>query len=459
MKINFRFLTFILISTLLIPNQFVSSQNSVVDGYKGIWFTLGQYSEYGDKYSGGLGTYTADHIPITIYSPEVRKTFFVYGGTTGADERHLLIMISYFDHRTHKVPKPVIVYDKKGVNDPHDNAALSIDEKGFIWVFISGRSRLRPGFIFKSTRPFSIDSFEIIKEGEMTYPQPWRVKGKGFLYLLTKYTNGRELYWTTSLDGKEWAPDQKLAGMGGHYQVTNMYGDKLVSVFNYHPGGNVDKRTNIYAVQTGDMGKTWTTIGGKVINPPLSDPHNEALIRDYEAEKKLVYINDLNFDAEGNPVILAIISNDYRPGPRGDPREWMIIHWKNERWNFHKVCESTHNYDMGSLYTEGRSWMIIGPTEPGPQKYGTGGEIAMWISKDEGVNWEKRRNLTENSERNNSYVRRPVNADKGFYAFWADGDADKFSESHLHFSNKRGNKVWELPYIMKSAFIKPNLIK
>jgi hypothetical protein len=27
-------------------------------GYCGIWFTLGQFSEYGDKYSGGLGTYT-----------------------------------------------------------------------------------------------------------------------------------------------------------------------------------------------------------------------------------------------------------------------------------------------------------------------------------------------------------------------------------------------------------------
>ena len=25
------------------------------DGYRGIWFTLGQFSEYGDKYSGGLG--------------------------------------------------------------------------------------------------------------------------------------------------------------------------------------------------------------------------------------------------------------------------------------------------------------------------------------------------------------------------------------------------------------------
>src|SRR5919206_382540 len=63
-----------------------------VDGYRGIWFELGQKSEYGDKYSGGLGTYTANHVPIAIYAPKVGKTFFVYGGTTNADERHLLCM-------------------------------------------------------------------------------------------------------------------------------------------------------------------------------------------------------------------------------------------------------------------------------------------------------------------------------------------------------------------------------
>lgn len=62
-----------------------SLNNQKMDGYKGIWFTLGQFSEYGDKYSGGLGTYTAKHIPLSIYSPEADKTFFVYGGTTGSD--------------------------------------------------------------------------------------------------------------------------------------------------------------------------------------------------------------------------------------------------------------------------------------------------------------------------------------------------------------------------------------
>jgi len=146
---------------------------------------------------------------------------------------------------------------------------------------------------------------------------------------------------------------------------------KLVSVFNYHPGGDVDKKNKyLCSPKQMIMAKHGKTIDGKVINPPLTDHHNDALIHDYESEHKLVYINDLNFDKEGNPVILAIISRDFRPGPGGDPREWTIIHWKNGKWNFSKVCESSHNYDMGSLYVEKDLWRIIGPTEPGPQKYG-----------------------------------------------------------------------------------------
>lgn len=444
---------------LLLVTIGAKAQNNKVNGYRGIWFTLGQFSEYGDKYSGGLGTYTSSHIPIAIYAKQVHKTFFVYGGTTDKNERHLLIMLSYYDHKKHTVPKPVIVYDKKGVDDPHDNAALSIDNKGYIWVFVSGRNTTRPGLIFKSRKPYDINGFEKIKEGEMTYPQPWWTNDKGFIYLFTKYTKGRELYWTTSEDGETCVPEQKLAGMGGHYQVSNMWNGKLVSVFNYHPGGNVDKRTNIYLLQTKDMGKTWTTVEGKVMQTPLTDAHSEALVKDYEQEGKLVYLNDLNFDKEGNPVILAVISRDFKPGPKGAPREWMIIHWKDGKWNFHKVCESTHNYDMGSLYIEKNRWQIIGPTEAGPQRYGTGGEIALWESTNEGKNWKRKKMLTQHSPRNHSYARRPLYAQPDFYSFWADGNADTLSESKLYFCNKKGNKVFVLPYNMEKDFEKPVLLK
>jgi hypothetical protein len=448
---------FVITAILLIVTSTMFAQNKTANGYKGIWFTLGQFSTYGDKYSGGLGTYTSSHIPIAIYSPQVNKTFFVYGGTTAKDEKHLLIMLSYYDHNRKRVPKPFIVYDKAGVDDPHDNASICIDDKGHIWVFVSGRNTSRPGIILKSRRPYEIDDFEKMKEDEMTYPQPWWID-KGFLYLFTKYTKGRELYWSTSNDGRTWAPEQKLAGMGGHYQVSNAWNGKVVTVFNYHPGGNVDKRTNLYLVQSTDKGKTWMTIEGKTIKTPLTDKRSEAIIKDYESEGKLVYLNDVNFDKDGNPVILAVISRDFKPGPQGNPHEWTIIRWKDGKWHFDKVCESTHNYDMGSLYIEKDDWKIIGPTEAGPQPYGTGGEMALWESKDGGQVWNKKKKLTQNSERNHSYARRPLQAHPDFYSFWADGNASTFSPSTLYFSDKKG-RVFVLPYEMQNDFEKPVRLK
>lgn len=436
-----------------------NAQNLKLDGYKGIWFTLGQFSEFGDKYSGGLGTYTANHLPVAIYAAKAQKTFFVYGGTTQQDKRHLLIMISYFDHRKKRVPKPVIVWDKMGVDDPHDNASLSIDQNGYLWVFVSGRGKIRPGLIFKSRQPYNIDAFEKIREAEITYPQPWATEANGFLTLFTKYTNGRELYWSTSPDGKTWVPDQKLAGMGGHYQITNMRGNTLVTAFNYHPGGDVDKRTNLYVMKTADGGKTWQTMGGEILQTPLTNPYGPALVKDYAAEAKLVYLNDLNFDQAGHPIVLAVIGKSAKPGPNNGPREWVVIHWKGSHWEFHKVCESTHNYDMGSIYIEPKLWRIIGPTAAGPQQYGTGGEMVLWESSDEGGTWTNIRNLTENSPRNHAYARRPLHANPDFYSFWADGDADKFSVSKLYFTNQKADKVWVFPFEMQKEFAKPRRVR
>jgi hypothetical protein len=72
-----------------------------------------------------------------------------------------------------------------------------------------------------------VAAFELIRQDEITYPQPWYVPGQGFFLLFTKYTNGRELYWQTSSNGLHWSPHQKLAGIGGHYQVSGVYRAKF----------------------------------------------------------------------------------------------------------------------------------------------------------------------------------------------------------------------------------------
>ena len=426
-----------------------------VAGYHGIWFTLGQFSDYGDKYSGGLGTYTAKHLPLAVYTLEANKTFFVYGGAKDG-KRHLLAMASYYDHARHVVPRPTIVHDKGGVDDPHDNSSIALDEDGYVWVFVSGRGRSRPGFKYRSIEPYSVEAFEQVTEEEMTYPQPWWVEGKGFLHLFTKYTGVRELYWNTSPDGRSWGAHQKLAGMGGHYQISCRREKRICTAFNMHPDGKVDVRTNLYFVQTDDMGRVWRTVEGVPIATPMTAPHCPALVRDFQAEGRLVYVKDIDLDAQGNPVILVLTSADHKPGPSGDPRIWNVAHWTEGKWEFRDVTHSTHNYDMGSLYIEADGlWRVIAPTEPGPQHWGTGGEMAMWVSTNQGIEWRKVKALTTGIRFNHAYARRPVNAHPDFYAFWADGNPDSRSESRLYFTNQTGDAVWILPDTMRSDFERP----
>lgn len=443
-----------------IPGQDASDCQPRMEGFRGIWFDLGQRSEYGSKYSGGLGTYTAKHRPLAIHAPSVRRTFFVYGGTTDRDRRHLLALASYYDHDRRLLAQPVIVHDKGGVNDPHDNPSLTIDGKGHLWIFVSGRGRSRPGFIYRSRSPYSIDCFDQVAEGEFTYPQPWWISLRGLLHLFTKYTDGRELYWNRSDQGGVWTPARKLAGMGGHYQMSIEQDGRVATAFNMHPEGEVDRRTNLYYVETHDFGETWMDVRGRRVDPPLTDNHTSALVRDYRAENRLVYLKDMIFDRAGNPLLLVITSEDHRPGPHKFPRQWTLASYSGDSWDFSEITQASHNYDMGSLFVkpDGRL-KLIAPTGTGPQPYGTGGEIELWESADGGIRWERVRTVTRGSERNHGYVRIPRNAHPDFFAFWADGNPEEMSISNLYFTNARGDRVWMMPYEGTSRYLEPVLLR
>lgn len=452
-----------------------------VDGYRGIWFSLGQYYApgkgkepyakasrqpvfpYGDKYSGGLGTYTAKHTPLAIYSKRANKTFFVFGGTTNADARHLLCMIAYYDHATGKVPKPVVVHDKQGVDDPHDNPSLAIDDDGHLWVFVSGRGKVRPGFKYRSRKLLSINAgFDLVTEEEMTYPQPHFVPRHGWVHLFTKYTGLRELYWETSDDGVTWSPDRKLAGIrepgdsrGGHYQTSARFGKRIGTFFNRHPAGNVDRRTDLYYVQTDDLGKSWQTVDGRELSTPLAEVNSPARVIDYASQGRNVYLKDMDFDASGNPVLLYVTSAGHEPGPPNDPRKLHVVRWDGGRWIDSTICSTDHNYDMGSLYLEVDAWRVYIPAVKGPQPYHGGGELAIWQSTDQGHSWEKSQQITRGSPRNHNYARRPIGATDPFFAFWSDGDPTELSRCYLYFADSTGTQVFRLPYEMKEQFATP----
>ena len=187
--------------------------------------------------------------------------------------------------------------------------------------------------------------------------------------------------------------------------------------------------------------------------------NNAALVHDYEREGLLVYLKDIRFDERGRPVILFVTSRGYASGPENDPRTWQTARWTGQRWQIRPVTTSGNNYDMGPLYLEeDGTWRIIAPTEPGPQRYNPGGEVAMWVSEDQGATWQKVEQLTSNSLYNHTYVRRPVNAHPDFYAFWADGHGRQPSKSRLYFSTREG-AVYRLPPQMEGAFARPERVR
>ena len=450
--------------------QTAAAANPKDTGYRGIWY-MNQPSgdEYKYKYSGGLGTYCAKHKPFAVYCPKANKTFFCYGGAAKDSNRKLVHMVSYFDHETKTVPRPTILLDKK-TGDAHDNPVISVDDKGFVWIFSTSHGTSRPSYIHRSVRPYDIGQFELIKATRaagdkrkpitnFSYMQAWRISGKGFMCFFTKYNwpAARTICYMTSADGISWSQWRRLAAIEkGHYQISAAGRKRAGSAFNYHPKDKgLNWRTNLYYVETADGGKTWRSAAGEAISLPLTRPDNAALVCDYRTKGLNVYLKDISYDADDRPIVLYLTSGGYQAGPGNNPRTWTIARWTGRRWDIRAITTSDNNYDMGSLYIEpGGALRIIAPTQKGPQPFNPGGEVAMWSSRDSGDTWKPAGQLTANSPRNHTYVRRPVNAHKDFYALWADGHGRKPSESDLYFCDKKG-VVYRLPRKMERDFAKP----
>jgi len=183
-----------------------------------------------------------------------------------------------------------------------------------------------------------------------------------------------------------------------------------------------------------------------------------ALVHDYRSEHRNVYMKDLAFDSAGRPVILYVTSGGWESGPKNDPRIWQTARWTGSEWDIQGTITSDNNYDSGSLYVERDDlWRIIGPTQPGPQRYNPGGEVAVWTSGDQGRTWTMEAQLTHDSRYNHTYCRKPIDAHPDFYAFWADGNAREKSESRLYFTNRDGTHVWRLPVKMTGDFARPEI--
>lgn len=442
-------------STIVAGEPFTLAED---DGYRGLWYANQKTGDaYVYKYSGGMGTYPQQHLPIAIFAPTVNKTFFVYGGSPPGKQRGLH-MVSYFDHATGSVPRPRILLDKQ-TDDAHDNPVLSIDRQGYLWVFSNAHGAGRPAYIHRSAEPYAIDRFQHVLTTNFSYGQPWAMDDGRLLLMHTRYVGGkRQMFVMSSADGFTWNEPRLLARVAqGHYQVSWSDGKRVATMFNYHPNkGGLNARTNLYYMVSDDGGNLWHNAAGQPLTLPLEEADNPARVFDYESDQRLVYLKQLLFDKQGHPLMMYLTSGGFEPGPQSDPRTWHLARWDGQSWQRSDITMSDHNYDYGSLYLEADdTWRLIAPTAPGAQPYGTGGQMEMWTSRDRGRIWNKLKSLTHDEKFNHSYARQPLAAQPDFYALWGSGDTHRPSESALYFTDREGSHVWQLPVKMQTDTASP----
>lgn len=419
------------------------------DGFRGVWYmNQPQKDQFKYKYSGGLATYPQQLAPIAVYSPKANKTFFTFGASAGKIGKGLLDAVSFFDHATGEVANPVVLVERPS-NDAHCNPTLALDYGGRIWVFCNAHGTGAPAYIYRSREPFSIEAFDLVREENFSYSQVWPVQGQGLVWISTHYNDGRRRVFSSLIDpaGPTFSEPKQLLDIElGSYAISWSDGKRVFLAADYHPRpGGLNARTNIYFLQTSDAGQTWANVRGEAQALPINTPDNPALIHDFARERTLVYLKDVTFDAEGNPVILFLSSHGHQSGSESDPRIWQTARWTGKDWVFREIQRADHNYDHGSLYIEpDGAWRLIAPTAPGPQPSTTGGQIEVQLSHDQGMTWKKLQSFDVQSGRNQTYIRRPLNASSDFYALWADGDSLNVSESDLYFCNQAGS-VFRLP--------------
>jgi len=420
-------------------------------------------------YTGGLGTFPQQIRPWAYYVPEAGeggRTYFTYGGSTESSPTHLLHMVSYYDHATGQVANPRILLDKS-TTDGHDNPAILVDEAGYIYIYSNAHGTSRPSYIHRGTQPYGIDEFEEVVAlsgaSNFSYSQPWYVDGQGTLFLYTHYDWARNLYYNRSTNGTDWdyawdAPAALAQIPGGQYSISGMGEHTVGSAFNINAQTN--RRTNLYYLETSDLGDTWRTADGTSLTLPLTTVNNAALVHDYASEGLYVYLKDLEYDAQDRPILLYLTTSVVVPEISSVDKTWYTAFWSDDEdeWIIREAFISDQNYDHGELTIEDDgTWRIIAPTDPGPAALRTGGDMVMWTSRDQGLTWDRIATLTHDSQYNHMYARGPVRPHDDFYALWADGDTSAVSHSSLYFTDKYGTGVWRLPLEMEGDFATPEL--
>lgn len=410
---------------------------------QGVWYTPGTFKGYArgvtdcppekyacvypgkqTVYSGPMATYCAWHRPMAVYSPEVDKTFFVFGNPENSPA------ISYYDHWQKTFAAPVVL----GTNpdgDAHRNPTLLIDGNGIITVFFG--AHFHPTRVVRSKLAYDIAEWKAAAPiGERTsYPQPWELT-PGEIFV--SYRSSPPAWCCRkSTDGaKSWSPETKLINFAGTsiYAVTIAetlpFPRKIHMAWSRMGGGTPEeirtkalwaRRYNVYYACSDDGGTTWKRSDGREYELPIDERQAEKV---FDSAAHGVWLKDIQLDSQGMPCLLFVDGN-----VRTYQCMWKTALLSPDGWVVSDVAKSDHMYDAGALVllSDG-DFRVWGPTAAS-QPYEDGGEIEEFQSTDHGGTWAKIKPLTAGSRYSHNQVKTVFNHQKGdFRALWSYGDSN-----------------------------------
>lgn len=277
------------------------------------------------KYSGGLGFgYPYKTTPQAIHSKGV--TYYTYSKcVTASTTNYMIVFIA--DNLGNKTVLRRIYSTKC---DPHENAAIHVDEQGYITVAQSARGKWRKGYIMKSVLPNNISEFKTIDSGFYAYP---KLDSNGMVY--TDYNGALRETWV-----KNEQCNKQLVN-GGGYAITTEVNGETHMLYNYHYAGNLDSRVNLYYMWSSN-GCDWFNRHGESLQLPANE-NSQLTAIDYDYHK-FNYLKDIRFiDGE----IMALVVQSTSSDPTKGQRELLLVNMHGDK---KVITNMGHNYDGAQFW-------------------------------------------------------------------------------------------------------------
>ncbi len=401
--------------------------------FRGAWYGSGRENTlpgHAFVYAGAKATYSAWHRPMAVYSPEVNRTFFVYGDAQNRPA------VSEFDHAAGRFAKPWALGTNPDDN-AHRNPTLLVDEEGFLFVFYGYHGSRQPIHVLRSLYPHDISAWTHVSDltdGNGSYANPWQLL-PGEIIVPHRQPTGW-CFKKSRDQGATWSDTVELVSFSTYEGTSTVYGLTTAQagpyprgihfVWSRLGGGTPEairtkhlwaRRYNVYYACSYDGGDTWQRSDGTPYTLPITEDTAELV---YNSGEHGTWLKDLLIGSGGRPLVLFLDgdADTYRS-------TWKIARRTEPGWDIVDLTTSDHMYDGGAFCAlNPNDIRLFGPSAPA-QPGCDGGNIEEWQSTDGGANWTRLRTLTHGTERSHNHVKTVLHHEKSdgkFRVMWSCGD-------------------------------------